>query len=144
MILKLSAIQDDVLSLEPCESYSKVLKQVKILGVTMVLNFKLRLWKCQVDIPTTLANAIKTGNFQAKSFWGARSFSIFNVPFMDAANMTSCNMTELDILDEGEGIPKDIGKKLDENKFNYSDATHLLCHQFNNWYGVLQICFGIK
>jgi uncharacterized protein YlaN (UPF0358 family) len=43
MILKLSAIQDDVLSLEPCESYSKVLKQVKILGVTMVLNFKLRL-----------------------------------------------------------------------------------------------------
>jgi len=144
MILKLSATQDDVLPLEPCDSYQKVLKQTKILGVTMVLNLEMRLRKCQVDIPTTMANAIKTGNFQANSYLVAHSFSIFNVPFTDAANMLSCNKTELDILDEGEGIPKDMAKKLAENKFTYPDSTHLLRHQFNNWYGVLQICFGEK
>lgn len=144
MILKLSAIQDNILPLDPCESYSKVLKQSKILGVTMVLNLEMRLRKCQVDILTAMANAIKTGNFQANSYLVAHSFSIFNVPFMDAAQMTSCNKTELDILDEGEGIPKDIARKLAENKFNYPDTTHLLRHQLNNWYGILQICFGDK
>jgi hypothetical protein len=110
MILELSAIQDDILPVEPCESYLKVLKQAKILGVTMVLNLELRLQKCQVDIPTTMINAIKTGNFQANSFLVAHSFSIFNVPFMNATNMTSCYKTELNILDEGEQIPKDISK----------------------------------
>jgi hypothetical protein len=30
MILKLSATQDDVLPLEPCESYQKILKQSKV------------------------------------------------------------------------------------------------------------------
>jgi len=144
MILKLLAIQDDLLPLEPCESYQKVLKQSKILGVTMVLNLELRLRKCQVEIPTTMANAIKTGNFQSNLYLVAHSFSIFNMPFMDAASMTSCNKTELDILDEGEGMPKDIAKKLAENKFTYPDTTHLLCHQLNNWYGIIQFCFGEK
>jgi hypothetical protein len=29
-----------------------------------------------------------------------------------------------------------------ENKFHTPETTHLLRRQFNNWYGVLQICFG--
>jgi hypothetical protein len=47
----------------------------------------------------------------------AHSFSIFNVPYTDAANMGSCNKTELDIMDDGQGIPLAIAKKLAENKF---------------------------
>jgi hypothetical protein len=31
-------------------------------------------------------------------------------------------------------------KKLAENKFKYPTITHHLRHQFNNWYGVLQVC----
>jgi hypothetical protein len=144
MILKLSAVQDDVLPIEPSESYTKILKQSKVLGVAMVINLELTLRKCQVEVPTSMANAIKTGNFRANSFMVAHSFSVFNVPYTDAANMSSCNKTELDLLDEGEGIPKDIAKKLAENKFHYPHSTHLLRHQLNNWYGVLQVCFGDK
>jgi hypothetical protein len=109
----------------------------------MVLNIKLSIRGCQVEVPTTMANAIKTGNFRANSLLVAHPFSIFNVPYIDAANMSSYNNTELDLLQsEGEGIPKEIVKKLAENKFKYPLCTHHLRHQFNNWYGVLQVCFG--
>ena len=144
LVLRLSAIQDDVLPVEPCESYAKILKQSKILGVASVINLELALQKCQVEVPTSMANAIKTGNFRANSFMVAHSFSIFNVPFTDAANMTSCNKTELDILEDGHGIPLAIAKKLAENKFHAPVSTTLLRHQFNNWLGILQICFGDK
>jgi hypothetical protein len=74
----------------------------------------------------------------------AHAFSIFNVPYTDASNMTSCNKTELDILEDGQGIPVAMAKKLAENKFFAPSSTHLLRHQLNNWYGILQICFGDK
>jgi hypothetical protein len=144
MVLKLSATQDDVLPLEPCESYQKILKQSKILGAATIINLELALRKCQVDLPTAMANAIRTGNFRANSFMVAHSFSIFNVPFTDAASMTSCNKTELDILEDALGIPLAIAKKLSENKFHAPLSTYLLRHQLNNWYGILQICFGNK
>jgi len=79
-----------------------------------------------VEAPTKIANAIKTGNFMANSMLVAHSFSIFSVPYMDATNMTLWNKTELGILAEGEGIPKEIAKKLAENKFFYPETTHLL------------------
>ena len=63
MILKLLAIQDDTLPLEPCESYTKILKQSKVLGVAMVINLELSLRKCQEEVPMLMANAIKTGKF---------------------------------------------------------------------------------
>jgi hypothetical protein len=143
MILKISATSDDTLPLGPHESYLKLLKQPKALGVAMVLNIELSIRGCQVEVPTNMANAIKSGNFRANSLQVAHPFSIFNVPYMDAASMTSYNKTELDLLQsEGEGIPKDIVKKLAENKFRYPDNSHHLRHQLNNWYGVLQVCFG--
>ena len=59
--------------------------------------------------------------------------------------MTNFNQTELDLLQwEGEGTPKDIVKKLSENKFKTPTITHLLRHQFNNWYGLFQIIIGTK
>jgi hypothetical protein len=73
----------------------------------------------------------------------AHPFSIFNVPYMDAASMSSYNRTKLDLLQsEGEGIPKEIVRKLAENKFCTPDNTHHLRHWFNKWFGVLQVCFG--
>jgi len=144
MVLRLSATQDDVMPTEPCESYQKILKQSKVLGVATVINLELALQKCQVELPTSMANAIKTGYFRANSFMVAHPFSIFNVPYVDAANMTSLNKTELDILEDGHGIPLAIAKKLAENRFHAPPTTHLLRHQFNNWYGILQICFGDK
>jgi hypothetical protein len=145
MILKLTATVDDYLPPGPAESYLKLLKQSKALGVAMVLNIELSLRGCQVEVPTTMANAIKTGNFRSNSLMVAHPFSIFNVPYMDAAHMSSYNKTELDLLQsEGEGIPKEIVKKLAENKFRSPDSTHHLRHQFNNWFGVLQVCFGEK
>jgi hypothetical protein len=144
MVLRLSATQDDVSPVDPCESYTKILKQSKVLGVATVINLELALRKCQVELPTSMANAIRTGNFRANSFMVAHSFSIFNVPYMDAANMTSCNKTELDILEDGAGVPLAVAKKLAENKFHYPHSTYLLRHQLNNWYGILQICFGEK
>jgi len=58
MVLRLSALQDDVAPLEPCESFAKILKQSKVLGVASVLNLELALRKCQVDLPTSMVNAI--------------------------------------------------------------------------------------
>jgi hypothetical protein len=145
MILKLTATSDDFLPPGPADSYLKLLKQSKALGVAMVINIELSLRGCQVEVPTTMANAIKTGNFRSNSLLVAHPFSIFNVPYMDAAHMSSYNKTELDLLQsEGEGIPKEIVKKLAENKFRSPDSTHQLRHQFNNWYGVLQVCFGVR
>ncbi len=66
------------------------------------------------------------------------------MPYVDAATMSSFNKTELDILDDGNGILLVIAKKLAENKFHMPSSTHLLRHQLNNWYGILHICFGDK
>jgi hypothetical protein len=93
----------------------------------MVLNIELSIRGCQVEVPTPMANAIKTGNFHANSLLVAHPFSIFNIPYIDAANMSSCNKTELNLLQsEGEGIPKEMVKKLVENKFKHPDTTHHL------------------
>ncbi|MFN9981620.1 MAG: hypothetical protein ACK53Y_16970 [bacterium] len=72
-----------------------------------------------------MAHAIKTGNF-GTTFMVAHLFSIFNVPYTDASNMSSCNKTELDILEDGHGIPLAIAKKLAENKFHVLQSSHLL------------------
>ncbi len=85
---------------------------LKVLGAVTVINLELALWKCQVDLPTSMANAIRTGNFRANSFMVAHTFSIFNVPYTDAANTTSCNKTELDILEDGHGISVGNSKKI--------------------------------
>jgi hypothetical protein len=143
MILKLSSTNDSAFAPGPTESYTQVLKQNKALGAAMILNVLLSTMGCQVEITTSMANTIKTGNFRANSLQIAHPFSIFNVPYIDAAHMSCFNQTELDLLQsEGEGIPKEIVKKLSENKFKAPKNTHLLRHQFNNWYGILQICFG--
>jgi hypothetical protein len=133
MIVRLSASTDDVEPSGLCDSYLRILKQAKALGVAMVLNIELSIRGCQVEVPTPMANAIKTGNFRANSLLVAHPFSIFNVPYVDAANLSSCNKTELDLLQsEGKGIPKEMVKKLAENKFKHPETTHQLRHQFNN------------
>jgi hypothetical protein len=145
MIVKLSSTNDESFPIGPVATYLQVLKQSNALGVAMVLNVMLSTMGCQVEITASMANAIRTGNFRANSLLVAHSFSIFNVPYLDAALMMNFNQTELDLLQsEGEGIPKDIMKKLLENKFKTPTTTHLLQHQFNNWYGLFQIIFGTK
>jgi hypothetical protein len=82
---------------------------------------------CQVEVLTMMANAIRTGNFRANSLLVVHPFSIFNVPYIDAANMGSYNKIELDLLQsEGEGIPKEMVKKLAENRFKFPSTTHHL------------------
>ncbi len=109
----------------------------------MVINIELSIRVCQMEVPATMANAIRTGNFRANSLLVAHTFSIFNVPYIDAVNMGSYNKTELNLLQsEGEGIPKEMVKKLADNKFKFPSVMHPLYHQFYNWYGVLQVCFG--
>jgi hypothetical protein len=86
---------------------------------------------------------VKTGNFRTNSQLVAHAFSIFNLPYIDAANMANYKKIELEILlMKGDGIPKEIAKKLPENKAKCPETTHHLCYQFYNWYGMLQICFG--
>jgi hypothetical protein len=48
MILKLSAVTDDVLPVSLFETYLRLLKQTKALGVGMVLNIELSIRGCQV------------------------------------------------------------------------------------------------
>ncbi len=109
----------------------------------MILNVLLSTMGCQVEITTSMANTIRTGNFWAKSLQIAHPFFIFNVPLIVAAQMSCFNQTELDLLQsEGKGIPKEIVKKLSKNKFKTPKTMHHLHCQFNNWYGILQICFS--
>jgi hypothetical protein len=143
MILHLSATSKELLPTGPADSYLKVLKQTKAIGVATVLNLGLSMKGCQVEVPMTMANAVKTGNFRANSQLVAHAFSIFNLPYMEAANMSNYNKIELEILlTKGDSIPKEVAKKLTENKAKCPDNTHHLRHQLNNWYGMLQICFG--
>jgi hypothetical protein len=64
----------------------------------MIVNVLLSIMGCQVEVTTLMANAIKTGNFRVNSLQVAHQFSVFNVPFVDAANMSCFNQTELDLL----------------------------------------------
>jgi hypothetical protein len=140
MVLRLSAVSDELQPTGPAESYTRILKQAKAIGVATVLNLALSMKGCQVEVPMTLANAVKTGNFRANSQMVAHPFSIFNIPYIEASNMANYNKLELDVLlTKGDSIPKDIAKKLTENKSKCPDNTHQLRHQLNNWYGLLQI-----
>jgi hypothetical protein len=67
MILRMTAFSDDTLPTVPADSYLKVLKQTKAFGVAMVLNLGLSMKGCQAEVPLTMANAVKTGNFRASS-----------------------------------------------------------------------------
>ncbi len=129
MILKISSMNNSSFAPGPCEMYLQILKQNKSLGAAMIINILLSMMGCQVEITTSMANAIKTGNFRANSLQVAHPFSIFIIPYVDAASMTCFNQTELELLQsEGEGIPKDIVKKLSENKFKSPTSSHLLRH----------------
>lgn len=124
MILKLSSTNDSAFAPGPTESYLQVLKQAKALGTAMILNILLSTMGCQVEIITPMVNTIKTGNFRANSLQIAHPFSIFNVPYIDVAQVSCFNQTELNLLQsEGEGIPKGIMKKLLENKFKAPKNT---------------------
>jgi hypothetical protein len=143
MVLRLSATSDEFLPPGPAESYLKVLKQAKAIGVATVLNLGLSMKGCQVEVPMTMVNAVKQGNFRANSQMVAHPFSVFNLPYIEAANMANYNKLELEVLlTKGDSIPKDLAKKLTESKAKCPDSTHQLRHQLNNWYGMLQICFG--
>jgi hypothetical protein len=112
MIITLSSTNDDCFPSGPVATYLQILKQSEALGAAMVLNVMLSTMGCQVEVTASMGNAIRTGNFRANSLLVAHSFSIFNVPYLDAALMTNFNQTELDLLQsDGEGIPKDIVKK---------------------------------
>ncbi len=112
MIVKLSSVTDTAFVPSPNDTYLQILKQSKALGVAMVLNVLLSTMGCQVEVTTSMASAVKTGNFRANSLQVAHPFSIFSVPYMDAAHMSCFNQTELELLQsEGEGIPKDMVKK---------------------------------
>jgi hypothetical protein len=67
MVLHFSAMSDKHLPSRPADSYLKVLKQSKAIGVAMVLNLGLSMKGYQVEVPITLANAMKTGNFRDNS-----------------------------------------------------------------------------
>jgi hypothetical protein len=93
--------------------YKQIIKQGKALGAAMILNVLLSTMGCQVEVITSMANAVKTGNFHANSLQVTHPFSIFNVPYIDTAIMSHFNQTELELLQsEGEGIPKDAVRKL--------------------------------
>jgi len=143
MILRLSAVSDETQPIGPADSYIKVLKQSKAFGVAMVLNLGLSMKGCQAEVPLTMANAVKTGNFRAISQLAIHAFSIFNLPYTEASNMANYNKIELDLLlTKGDSVPKEVTRKLSENKAKCPESSHHLRHQFNNWYGMLQICFG--
>jgi len=143
MILHMTAESDEILPTKPADSYLKVLIQSKAFGVAMVLNLGLSIKGCQAEVPMTMANAKKTGNFRANSQMVAHAFSIFNLPYIEATNMANYNKIKLDILlTKGDGVPKDVAKKLSENKAKCPETTHRLRHQLKNWYGILQFFFG--
>jgi hypothetical protein len=127
MVLRLSASSDELCPTSPADSYLKVLKQAKAIGVATVLNLNLSMKGCQVEVLMTLANAVKTGNFRANSQLVAHPFSVFNLPCIDASHMANYNKLELDVLlTKGDSIPKDVAKKLTENKARCPDSTYQL------------------
>jgi hypothetical protein len=123
MIVHLSAVSDEVLRTSP--AYSYILKQSQAFGVAMVLNLGLLMKGCQAEVPLTMTNAVKTGNFRANSQLAFHAFSIFNLQFTEASNMTNYNKIELDLLlTKGDSVPKDVAKKLSENKAKCPENSH--------------------
>jgi len=123
----MTATTDESLPTSPAESYLKVLKQSKAFGVAMVLNLGLPMKRCQAEVPLTMANAVKTGNFRANSQIVIHAFSIFNLPYIEDSNMSKFKKIDVDILlAKGDSAPKDVAKKLQENKSKCPETTHHL------------------
>jgi hypothetical protein len=130
MILRLSAVSDKALPSSPEDSYLRVPKQSQAFGVAMVLNLGLSMKGCHAKVPITLANVVKSGNFYANSQMAVHAFSVFNLPYTEATNMSNYNKIELDIFTlKGDSVLKDVARKLSENKAKSPDNTHHLHHQ---------------
>jgi hypothetical protein len=126
MIIKLSLTNDENFPTCPHTAYLQVSKQSKTLGVAMVLNVVLSAMGCQVEITTSMASTIRQET-RANILQTVHLFSIFNVPYLYAANIS--NFKKIDLLQfEGEGIPKVIVKKLLENRLQSQSNNHLLRH----------------
>jgi hypothetical protein len=111
--LRLLAVSDETQPTRLADSYIKVLKQSKAFGVTMVLNLGLSMKGCQAEVPLTMANAVKSGNFRAISQLAIHAFSTFNLPYTKASNMANYNKIELDLLlTKSDSVPKEVTKKL--------------------------------
>ena len=98
---------------------------------------------CQVDVPLTMVTAIMQGNIMPPSLQVAHSFSCFNSPYIDTANMSSKQQNNLDLLIlDREGLDKEIADRLVKDNFKIPSNSHQLRHQLNNWAGILQLIFG--
>jgi hypothetical protein len=77
MILKISLVNDSSFVPRPCDTYVQILKQNKSIRAAMIINILLSTMGCQVEVPMSMANAIKTGNFRANSLQVAHLFFYF-------------------------------------------------------------------
>jgi hypothetical protein len=112
MILRLLAVSNETQPIGPADSYIKVLKQSNAFGVAIVLNLGLSMKGCQVEVPLTMANAVKTGNFRAISQLAIHAFYIFNLPYTEASNMANYYKIELDLLlTKSDSVPKKGNEK---------------------------------
>lgn len=100
---------------------------------------------CQVAMNSAMVSAILHGNFRTNNPHQAHPFSSFNVPYTVVDQESKYNVMEIELMQSiGEGVPKDVIKELSKTNFVIPVSSHLLRHQLNNWYGVLQIVFGAK
>jgi hypothetical protein len=94
-------------------------------------------------MPNDNGKCSENGKFQGKFTTGSSRFFYFQLTLHGGGKHVKLQQKKLEILlTKGDSIPKEVAKKLTENKAKCPDNTHHLRHQLNKWYGMLQICFG--
>jgi len=143
MIIKASSVSDEAFPNHPATTLIQILQQNKAISGRMVINAMLRNMNCQVDVPLMMVTAIMQGNITPPSLQVTHSFSCFNSPYIDAANMSSKQQNNLDLLIlDREGLDKEIADRVAKDNFKIPSNSHQLRHQLNNWAGILQLIFG--
>jgi hypothetical protein len=109
----------------------------------MMMNVMLASANCNVNISVSLATAIASANLRSISPQVPHPFSCFNTPYHDASLVSTEEDIKMQLMaSDGIGLDKATADLLSKENYKVPYSTHKLCHQLNNWQGLLQLVLG--
>ncbi len=143
MISRASSVSDTTFPRSPSGSFLQVLRSKKIISIRIIMNVLLASANCNINASISLATAIASVNLRSISPQVPHPFSCFNTPYHDASNLSAKNDIRMQLMaSDRVGIDKATADLLAKENYKIPYSTHKLCHQLNNWQGLLQLVFG--
>ncbi len=143
MIIRASSTSDCDFPSAPCDSLLQILQSKKIIAIRTMMNVMLASINCKLNITVSMATAIANANLRSISPQLPHPFSCFNTPYHDASQINPEDDIRMQLMvSDGIGVDKATADILSKENYKIPYSTHKLCHQLNNWQGLLQLVFG--